>query len=113
MDQPQRRFPRIPATLTVLVTRLRDRPQDSFGRTHTMGGGGCGFITAEPLEEGAFIEMMISVRPHAIQATARVAYQHDRDDGLYEVGVEFLELSPGDRKLLDGLLETRLEQEEA
>ena len=103
-DSSRRRFPRIPAANTVLVTRVEGELLDQLGRTRTVGLGGCGFFSAQPLGIGAVLELMISVRPEVVRAQARVVYEMPRDGGGVDVGVEFLELDDGDRRLLELLV---------
>ena len=103
MHEQKRRFPRIPSENTVLVTRVGDRGLDRFARTHTVGLGGCGFVSEEDLGEGATVELMISIRPRAIRARARVAYQVPREGGSFDVGVEFIDLTEEERLVLEAL----------
>jgi hypothetical protein len=114
LDHRHRRFPRIPSTNTVLVAQVDGRAVDHFARTRTVGLGGCGFVYGEELTLGAIIELMIAVRPVAVKTLARVVYQRPmEDDSGYEVGVEFVALSPEDRRTLERLLHTRLAAEPA
>jgi hypothetical protein len=114
MDQSNRRFPRIPAANTVLVAQVDGRTVDQFARTRSVGLGGCGFVYPEPLTEGAIIELMIALRPEAIKTLARVAYQRAREDGGgFDIGVEFLALSPEHRRTLEDLLQAKLTPEPA
>ena len=105
----QRRFPRIPATSTVLVTQVDGKEVDQFARTRTVGLGGCGFVFAEPLATGAIVELMIATRPVAIKTLARAVYSRPAADGSgFEIGCEFLALSPEHKRALEELLQVRL-----
>lgn len=104
----RRRYPRIPSENTVLVTVREGEELDAFAKTNTMGLGGCGFVGEEPLGEGSIVELMISVRPEVVRSTARVVYEHERNDGRWDVGVQFLKLETDDRVILEDLLGTAL-----
>ena len=104
MGSKERRFPRIPSQHTVLVAEVEGENLDRFTRTHTVGLGGCGFVSEHSLGKGAIVELMISIRPRAIQTRARVAYEAPRPDGGYDIGVEFLELEESQRWVLGELL---------
>lgn len=100
----KRRFPRISAQHALLVKKLSEQASESLARTEVMGGGGCMFVHDEQLGEGARIQLLISVRGAVVKATAKVAWERPRDDGRYEVGVEFLDVSPEDRGIIESLL---------
>ncbi|MDX1630566.1 MAG: PilZ domain-containing protein [Thermoanaerobaculia bacterium] len=105
-----RRFPRIPTANTVLVTRVGEEVKDRFGRTQTMGLGGCGFVAEETLDLGSLVHLMIAVRPRAVQAQGRVVYCNERDDGLgYDVGVEFVDISPDDLYVVAELVRNEMQ----
>lgn len=109
MEQHHRRFPRIPASNTVLVAQVDGREVDQFARTKSVGLGGCGFVYPEPLLAGAIIELMIAVRPEAIKTLARVVYARPLVDGSgFEIGVEFLALPPEHRRTIEELLQPRM-----
>jgi len=101
----KRRFPRIPAQHALLVKKLAEQSSESLARTEVMGGGGCMFVHDELLGEGARIQLLISVRGAVVKATARVAWERPREDGRYEVGVEFTDVSHEDRGIIDSLLD--------
>ena len=106
----QRRFPRIPTTNTVLVAQVDGREVDQFARTRTVGLGGCGFVYPEALTNGAIVELMVATRPVAIKTLARAVYARPLADGTgFEVGVEFLALSPEHKRALEDLLQMRLD----
>ena len=114
MENRRRRYPRVPAAATVLVSQVDGRAVDQFARTSTVGLGGCGFLYRDELPPGAIVELMIAVRPVAVRTLARVVYQRPVDGGTAtEVGVEFLALDPEDRLKLEALLNTRLAGEPA
>ena len=103
----KRRFPRLPSANSILVTRSGDRQIDALTRTHTVGLGGCGFVCDVDLGGAdTTIELMICVRPVAFRTLARVAYQRERDDGAYDVGIEFINLPAEHRRTIERLFGT-------
>ena len=114
VEQRRRRYPRIPAAATVLVSQVDGRAVDQFARTSTVGLGGCGFLYQEELAPGSIVELMIAVRPVAVRTLARVVYQRPvASADATEVGVEFLALDDQDRQKLEALLNTKLAAETA
>ena len=100
----QRRFPRVPATTTILVESLDRDGTEEFARTSSLSRGGCGFLSPEPLEEGAALQLLISAGSEVIRARCRVIYSLEVDSG-HEVGVEFVQITPEDEQALERLLE--------
>ena len=100
----QRRFPRIRSENTVLVRRLDDETVGAFGRTQVLGLGGCMFVSGEVFEPGALLGIAISVQGRAIQAVARVAYVLNQGTP-FEIGVEFVQVDPAERGVLEHLLD--------
>lgn len=109
MSEHERQFPRLASENTILVVYAGDEALDEFARTHTLGLGGCGFVCECDLGgQDSMIELMVCVRPRAFKAIARVAYQAARDDGTYEIGVEFLGLGDEERRVIEALFHTTL-----
>ncbi len=100
----QRRFPRGPAEKTILVKKLGDEASESLAKTRVVGGGGCMFLHHEPLGVGTRVELLISLPRRVIKAQGRVAWEVVKDPGRVEVGVEFLSISPKDKRALDQVL---------
>jgi len=101
---PKRRFPRIAAQHTVLVTKAGAEKLEEFAKTRDLGLGGCMFLSDEPLGVGSVIEVLISLAGQVVATTARVVYEH-ASDRRFEVGVEFLRLDPADRELLQSFFD--------
>jgi|WetSurMetagenome_2_1015567.scaffolds.fasta_scaffold492327_2 hypothetical protein len=109
----KRRFPRIPAEYAVLVKKLGAAEVEEFAKTRTVGLGGCMVVSDTPLGLGSGVELLISVRGGVVKAHGRVVYEIPKDEGAYQVGVEFLRMSTGDLKLLQALFEGLPEDAEA
>ncbi len=100
----QRKFPRIPAEKTLLVKKIGDEASESLAKTRTVGGGGCMFVHHEPLGVGSGVELLISLGGRVLKAHGRVVWEVVTEPGRVEVGVEFIAISPKDRKALEALL---------
>lgn len=100
-----RRLPRIAARHAVLVRTAGPETLEEFGRTRSLGLGGCMFESEVSLEVGSILEVIISVSGRVISTTARVLYELPKDPPKMDVGVEFLRVDPDDRTFLRTLLE--------
>ena len=105
-DKPreQRRFPRIPAEKALLVKKIGDEASEALAKTRTVGGGGCMFIHHEPLGVGSGVELLISLAGRVIKAQGKIVWEVVTEPGHVEVGVEFLRISPRDKKTLESAL---------
>lgn len=101
----QRRFPRVRSENPVLVKKLNDESIGAFSKTLEVGLGGCMFLNDEALGPGSLLEFFISVQGRVIEAKARVIYERPMGN-QYEVGVEFTEIDPVERTVLERLFET-------
>jgi hypothetical protein len=101
---PERRFPRIPAETSVLLRRLGGPVKGELSVTRVLGLGGCCFLHKEPQGVGSTLFLSILVGQELAEARVRVVYEIPQGDGTVEVGTEFLEITQGDRALLEGLM---------
>jgi PilZ domain len=100
-DYPEkRRFPRIPSELTVLVKKLGPDVLEEFAKTRVVGLGGCMFVSDTALGVGSPVELLISVRGRVLAAQGKIAWETPKGESAYDVGVEFMRLSPEDQQLL-------------
>lgn len=105
MARELRRFPRIAAQHAVLVKRLGENEVEELTATRSLGLGGCGFVSDEPLGVGSVVEVLISVRREVVRTKAKVAYEIAEPDGRCEIGLEFVDLEPADRDRIEQLFE--------
>jgi len=105
MDRDLRRFPRISSQHAVLVKRLGGAEVEEFAATTTVGLGGRGFTSDEPVPGGELPEIRVSARPEVISAKAKVVYVQELPSGKQEIGVEFVGLPETDREKIQLLLE--------
>jgi hypothetical protein len=103
-ERERRRFVRFPAELAVLVQKLGPQGEENLGKTEVVGLGGCLFIHPQSLGLEETIELLISAKGSVVRAKGRVAYEKQRADGRYDVGVEFLAMSEEDQAKLEALL---------
>lgn len=103
----KRRFPRIPSENAVLVKKLGPADMEGFAKTRVVGLGGCMFVSDEPLGVDAYLDLLISVRGRVVKTRGRVVYEIPREGDEVEVGVEFLEISPHDRDIIEELFPER------
>jgi hypothetical protein len=99
-EDAHRRFSRFDFHVPVLVRNPRNRSR-LFGRMEQLGRGGCSVKAPGPVSPAAPLEVEISLGGGAVRATARVVYQRSSADGDWELGLEFLDVHPADRPLLD------------
>ncbi len=101
---PQRRFSRVPAECPVLVRFLDADEAQRYSRTQVVGLGGCSFIHPRALEPGTGVRLDIGVGEGLVEAEGRVVYSKS-EGAWFEVGVEFLRITPGARARLATLFQ--------
>ena len=105
MDEPQqsrRRLPRIAAEHVVMVSKSGPEELEAFAKMHSLGLGGCMFVSPEPLGEGTLVDLLLSIGARVVPVKARVVYELPQDGERREVGVEFLHVEPADVEYLKG-----------
>lgn len=104
-DQAEhRRYPRFPAKHTALL-RTIDADAEGFGRTNAVSVGGCGVLTREEIPSGVAVELLMTIDRRVVQVVGRTVYTRPVEDGLTEVGVEFLDVAEEDVDLLRATLD--------
>lgn len=98
-----RKFPRMRADFTLAYHRAAG--DGSYGppqlaRTHTLGLGGLMFESEQALVVGEMLRVELVIADQAIAASARVVYADRAPGGLFQNGLEFVELSEEDREAL-------------
>jgi hypothetical protein len=99
----KRRYPRIPSENALLLKRRGGEEDEGFAKTRVVGLGGCMFVSGEALGVGTRLEILMSVRGRVAKTDGRVVYEVPRETRCFEVGVEFLGISPPDRHVLETL----------
>ncbi len=101
-----RRFPRVPAENALLVKKIGEEDSELLAKTKSVSCGGCMFVHHEHVGVGTAVELFISLPGRVIKAQGRVVWESDAASGGVEVGVEFLRISPEDRRALEAALGT-------
>lgn len=96
-----RRYPRASSEHAVLLRLLGGQPFEEFARTQVLSPGGCMLVSRESLGYSSLMELMIAVKRRVIKTDARVAWEKRKTDSSYQVGIEFLRISPADRAFLE------------
>ena len=104
----QRRFPRIPCEGPLLVRTVGKAGDEVFSKTRVIGLGGCLFSHPQRLEAGTNLWISIALKGRIIEAGARVVYVNPREDGEFDTGIEFVELSKTDETALAKVLKEGL-----
>jgi c-di-GMP-binding flagellar brake protein YcgR len=102
---PKRRFPRVPAENTVLVTKLDGQSHEEFAKTKSLGLGGCMFTSDQSFGEETVLEMLITIGLDVIKTKVRVVYERQNEDEQgFEIGVEFVDIRERDKNTIERML---------
>jgi len=102
----RRRFPRIKTDQLVLVKKVEDEPEKAVARTVDVGLGGCRFVNDYRMGKDSVISLAIILENSFIEVVGKILYELPRDDGKYDVGVEFAVIGKGDKERLLRLTES-------
>ena len=107
MKSERRRFPRIPEAFTVKY-RVSGELVATWCEvaTQNVSAGGVRFRVPESLSPGATIALQLALPgvPQPIQVKGQVVWNRMQASGVTEVGVEFLDVSERDQRLIDRLV---------
>ena len=95
-----RKFSRIPSECSVLVRFTDATEPQRFSTTHVVGLGGCSFMNPGDIPLKTRLRLDIAVGDSVVECDAQVVNSTKGVGPLYEIGVEFLQLTPSDRALL-------------
>ena len=101
----KRRYPRLSYVTPMLVKRVGapSSGEEQITRTQVLGLGGCMFHSGRALGVNSMLAVLITVGGRVLRAKARVAWERRVREEI-EVGVEFLNLDPLDRALLESVV---------
>ena len=103
----KRRFPRLRVEQPLFLEVLEERGPQGFARTRSLGEGGCSFNSPYDIGYLSLVKVNISLSGHVVSCDGRAVYQLPKDDGGYEIGVEFLRVSNEDRLHIRQLVSRR------
>ncbi len=101
----RRVYPRLPRKQQMLITGIDAEHLKKSAETSTMGLGGCAFELDEELPPGTLLKLLLALDLKVVKATARVVYSKPVADGRYEIGAQFIDISPEDRSEITRLFE--------
>jgi hypothetical protein len=101
---PTRRFPRFLAEYAVLVRRTGKIGSEKMARTRTFGAGGCMFNYHQSVGVGTELDLVISLPEGIIKVHSRAVWETLAGPYQFEVGVEFLRMTPDDHQALEAAL---------
>jgi len=99
----RRKYPRIPSQNTVLVKQLGGHESEGFAKTQIVGLGGCMFISKQAFGSGSYLDVLIAIHHTIVKALCKVAYEKPLEDSKFEVGLEFVQMTDTDRRLIETL----------
>lgn len=102
---PTRRFPRMCAECAVayrLCSAAGPEGDPQLATTRSVGLGGLMFESGHPIERGVPLLLEVVLEECTVRAAAQVVYADRREDGRWNVGVQFTEISEADRDALLG-----------
>src|ERR1043166_7462201 len=105
----RRRFPRIASHHSVLLKRLGDE-LEGFAQTRTIALGGGSVVSDELVGVGSTLELLIAAEGGVITARGRVIYENALDDGRFDLGIEFGDLSDEDASRIQQVFENPREE---
>ena len=107
MGEEQRRFPRIPEAFTVMY-RVSGELASSWCEvvTQNVSAGGVRFLVSEALDAGTTIMLRLALPglSQPLQINGQVVWSRMQASGVAEVGVEFLDVSERDQRMIDRLV---------
>jgi hypothetical protein len=97
----RRHFPRVPNDYALFVRKIDGGSPRLTAKTSQVGLGGLMFNSDLNLGVGSTLYLVMLVGQEPVEAQARVVYELRRERGGYSIGVEFLEVAPRDRVVLE------------
>ncbi|NMC00401.1 MAG: PilZ domain-containing protein [Thermoanaerobaculaceae bacterium] len=104
-----RRFPRIPVEYPLLAELLEEPEEGGFGLTNVVGLGGCSFLANRKFGLNKKLKLTISLVGKVVEAEARVVYENPSEKEKWEIGVEFVKISPFDKYSIEALFHNKQE----
>lgn len=107
----RRRYPRVESLNLVSVGKVQESLV-GVARTLVMSEGGALLEMAEPYPVHTVFRLDLSLEGDLLSVQAEVRDISAGDDGMYEVGVRFVDLPPEDRERLEQFIAERRSNDE-
>lgn len=98
----RRRFPRLPENVRVLIHPFAQGADFFEAETSNVSGGGIAFEHDAPLRLSSLIHGEIEMRGRRPRFLGRIVRSEATSEDRYELGVEFLRITPEDRRVVLG-----------
>lgn len=96
-----RKYPRIGVEYPFSYHPVSSRGEKlNFARTKTLGIGGLMFELDQPLKTGTFYDLNLTLGEKGLAIRGKIAYSKRVEPELYQIGIEFLDISEKDREML-------------
>lgn len=102
----RRRFVRIESLNLLSYSLCVDDKIESYGqmgRTLDVSLGGLLIQTNETFPIGTILEIKIGIKENIIRVLGRIVHSREVDEGLYDLGIEFVNVSDTDKKIISDL----------
>lgn len=110
-ERERRRYPRIESLNLVSVGEVRESVV-GVARTLVVSAGGALLEMPQPYPVHSIFRLDLALEGELLSVDAEVRDVKAGDDGMYEVGVRFSNLSPGDQVRLERFIAERRSDDE-
>jgi PilZ domain len=103
-SEERRKCPRVP--LNQLAQASEENAEtglhDTLGATRDVSIGGIRFEASSDIDVGKDLLISFAVGENIVRANGQVIHFHTKPDGTVSMGIQFSELTEGDREFLQG-----------
>lgn len=110
MNEERRRHPRVESMNLVSVGRSKEGPVE-VGRTLVLSEGGALLEMPEPYSLHTVFDLDLALEDEIVKLQAEVRHVRVTENGVYKIGVRFLDLDPAIQARLEEHLEEKLGEE--
>lgn len=102
-EKDVRKYPRVNVEYDLSYRPIKaGRDNVYFTKAKTLGIGGLMFESEEPLPVDSFYYLKLVIGGITVETTGKVIYANRLDDGNYQIGIEYTDITDRDRELLLG-----------
>ena len=84
----------------VCLDENNNEVMQGMGRTLNVGVGGIRLETHVPIDSRCIVYLTISMEDDLMSVKGNISYQRQREDGKFELGIEFTEMDEQERRFL-------------